>query len=99
MINSETKRLKKIEELEKQISDLKREQKEYESLADNQRLAELIHEVTCHYNHTDGCSWYYDSWKTPNVPHSDRFRHLKKANAVLALVNFEDAKKIILCLK
>jgi hypothetical protein len=28
-------------------------------------LAEILHDKQCHWNHTDGCSWYYSSWVKP----------------------------------
>ena len=30
-----------------------------------QQIAEIIHRRTCHWNHTDGCSWEYESWEKP----------------------------------
>lgn len=31
----------------------------------DQRLAEIWHWKDCRYNHTDGCSWGYESWEEP----------------------------------
>jgi hypothetical protein len=28
-------------------------------------IAEELHRIKCRHNHTDGCSWYYESWENP----------------------------------
>lgn len=46
-------------------------------------LAESIHELTCRYNHTDGCGFYYTKdWNDPA-----RKYHLLAAQRILALVD------------
>lgn len=32
----------------------------YETLTPTQRAAIYLHERECHWNHTDGCGWYYE---------------------------------------
>ena len=29
------------------------------------QLADQLHEFLCHSNHTDGCSYHYESWENP----------------------------------
>jgi hypothetical protein len=39
--------------------------KEYRPIVmdeDVKRLADCIHDTHCHWNHTDGCDWFYHSW-------------------------------------
>lgn len=39
-------------------------------LSKAQKLAEIKHGLTCKWNHTDGCSWYYDpEWKRERLPY------------------------------
>ena len=62
--------------LEKELAALRAKQGEIEAelqrkeemartnpLAD---LAEALHEKFCHWNHTDGCGWFYEQWPGPN---------------------------------
>jgi len=66
-------------------------------LTDAQKLAEFIHEVTCTWNYTDGCSWFYTSWD--NDVHNYRKEYLDKAKKMLKITNYEDASNILKCLK
>ena len=70
----------KKKELEQQLHEienqlvLEREQKpEF-------NLAEALHTVQCHYNHTDGCDWFYYSWDPIG---GSRVRYLQKARKML----------------
>ena len=29
------------------------------------KIAEILHNGLCNTNHTDGCSWFYESWENP----------------------------------
>ena len=80
--------LEKIAEAEKELKALREEQK----LPNNIKLATALHEIMCHYNHTDGCGWYYENW---NVMGYIRMEYLKKANTILKVVDFETAMKVI----
>ena len=35
-------------------------------------IAELLHSITCRWNHTDGCSFYMDKWGDLRSPAIDR---------------------------
>ncbi len=50
----------KIEALEKELARLKELRDEEAGWTVYQRLAVRLHDETCHHNHTDGCSWYYE---------------------------------------
>jgi hypothetical protein len=43
-------------------------------------LADLLHEKTCRFNHTDYCGWHYESWENPGYA---KKRFLEKANDML----------------
>ena len=73
-------------------------QAEYEeTLPEEERLAIYLHKRMCHLNHTDGCYFYYEvtegfihDWKG-NV-HAE---YLQKAQAILRLVDYNTAVKLI----
>lgn len=52
-----------IQNLERQLADLKREEnyKRFTPIDSFEKhLAVLIHEKTCTQNHANGCGWYYE---------------------------------------
>ena len=75
------------------VADLKRRLSEAEGrLADmdggvagdpDVGLAELIHDITCRENHTDGCGWHYESWERPGTV---RLEYLVRANEVRVML-------------
>ena len=67
-------------------------------LTEAQELAELVHKKTCHWNHTDGCSWFYESWDGVRFGDSAKSKALETANKMLLITNFETAKAIMSCL-
>jgi hypothetical protein len=50
----------KIADLKKQIEKLQAEQAAFEEMSDEERLAVSLHDLMCHYNHSDGCGWFYE---------------------------------------
>lgn len=81
-----------IKELETKIQELKTEKKRLALMPENQRLAEAIHSKQCHFAHEDQCGWYYEKWDSPSYSKNE---YLKKANAMLAEMSFEQAMKVI----
>jgi hypothetical protein len=84
----------KIKKLEDELAQAKKEQVEFNALTEEQRLAEIIHSKMCHWNHTDGCGWFYDKW-SDNRHNGYRVEYLNKAIAILKQVNFETAKLVV----
>jgi hypothetical protein len=65
-----------------------------------QKLAEIMHEKMCRWNHTDGCDWYYDKWtgfadKPTEYGNSTRQRYFDAAVRILVQHDFETAEFII----
>lgn len=75
--------------------------KEYEAgLSEDQQLAIFMHEKLCHYNHTNACSFYYEV-KEGFIHDWAMFQHaeyLKKAQALLAVVDYETAVKAVIAI-
>jgi hypothetical protein len=86
---------KQIEALEKQKKELERKLEEAKSLTPAQQLAEILHSKICHWNHTDGCGWHYESWINPGY---SRKEYLEKAKGILEEVDFNAAIKVIKCI-
>lgn len=72
-------------ELERQLAELDDEEQELASLTPEQRLAEALHSMQCHQNHTDMCSWGYEDWSHTGE-YSAHGRYLEKAKKVMALL-------------
>jgi uncharacterized Fe-S cluster-containing MiaB family protein len=87
-----TDRKGRIENLKKELEVLEQEENLEKSLPENQRLADIIHDKLCRWNHTDGCGYFYESW---NQPGASRSEYLQKANRILKVTDFETAKRII----
>lgn len=68
-------------ELERELLELDDEEQLLGSLTPAQQLAEGLHDMQCHLNHTDMCGWFYDNW-TDRA--GNRQRWVDKADAVLA---------------
>lgn len=51
-------------------------------------VADMLHSLTCHHNHTDACAWHYHSWGDTNLADSSaRSRYYKRAEKVIAALD------------
>jgi hypothetical protein len=84
------------EEKKAELTRLEKEQEYFNSLPENYRLAEIFHEMHCHYNHTDECAWYYENWND-NPLRYEHTNYLKKANRFIAVAgkNGIDTAKLL----
>jgi hypothetical protein len=82
---------KKIKELESELR-LKKEQVAYTVMPVEHQLADMLHSKLCHLNHTDRCGWHYESWTRIGTT---RQSYIDKAKAILKIVDFDTAKKVI----
>lgn len=92
--------------LQKQLEETQKKIKELESLTESQRLAEFLHDIMCHWNHTDGCGWYYYSWTKWNnssMLQADKYNakteYHSKAVKMLRVVPFDTCVKLVTILK
>lgn len=51
---------KQIAATEATLAELKRQKADFESMSADYSLAILLHETTCHSEHTERCGWYYE---------------------------------------
>ena len=73
--------------LNEELAALEAEEQRLLSLSDDARLAEELHSMQCRWNHTDGCSWYYEVSK--GVVNWEGWAHaeyLKKARKVMQVL-------------
>lgn len=75
---------KQIKETQEKLNALRQAKKKLDEMAPEYRLATELHNALCHWNHTDGCSWFYteDDWN--NNPQK---RYLAMARKVLAILS------------
>ena len=64
-----------------ELAELEGRLSTWENLPEEYQVAEKLHSMLCHWNHTDGCSWEYESWKEPR---DTRMRYVEKAENLLA---------------
>lgn len=94
----------KIEKAKADLAKLEDELEQIRSLTPEQRLAETLHAILCTWNHTDGCSWFYESDKNKWTSGSNHREYLARATR---LMNFcctkgitpEDALEIFAMIK
>jgi len=43
-----------------ELAELEQKLKEAQAEPEDIRLARQLHNLLCHWNHTDGCGWYYE---------------------------------------
>lgn len=77
---------------ERKLAELEAEQEKLDrrtrALTPAQNLAEIMHERLCHFNHTDGCDWYYrDPLKPDTWNQGTHQRYLDKAEAALQVAD------------
>ena len=83
----------KMQEATDNYNNLVKIFEEYNQLSEAQRLADLIHQKTCHLNHIDQCGYEYESWRS-NLK-SRKLSYLKKAEAMLQTSSFDNAVLVL----
>lgn len=76
-----------IKKLEEEIAKLKKQDADFAALIPEHQVANTLHKMLCHHNHTDGCSWEYECWegtdKSIDWNGHAHSRYLTKARNVL----------------
>jgi hypothetical protein len=54
------------DDLKRELEKREENRKKLAAMPVERRLAKTLHSMLCHWNHTDGCSWHYESWDGPN---------------------------------
>jgi hypothetical protein len=80
-VSAETKDpFERARELRAEADRIERDAKKHASSPVEQRIAEALHSMFCHWNHIDGCGWEYESWERPGW---SRDNYLKKARKTI----------------
>lgn len=62
-------------------------------------IADLIHDKNCHWNHTDGCGYFYDSWNDPGSSELDRRRAYNQAQIAFRLSKLKYPEELLKMIK
>lgn len=89
---NETRNEERLRRIRESLERLKQEEKQLLGLSPTQIIADEIHTLMCHWNHTDGCGWEYESWSQPGW---SRMQYINKALELLKVVDFEQAKRVV----
>ena len=82
------------------IKSLRDEQKRFINSSPEAKLAVALHDIQCHWNHTDQCGWFYEFEN--NEPDWDRDAHatyLDKARKVISAMPDADFDDVIAFMK
>lgn len=90
---------RQIAQKEAEIRELRTQQKTFEDLSEEQKLATMLHGMYCFANHTDQCNWGYETWERAYEDYSTRGRYLKKARHMLVVVSYDTAIQVLKALK
>jgi hypothetical protein len=93
----DAQKVEKVETLRRELAKAEAELAQFNSLTEDKRLAIAIHDKQCHWNHTDGCSWFYakdDVAETWTSEHS-HIQYLEKAHNVLAVADYDVALRVM----
>ena len=81
---------KKIKALQDELDKTIKEKGEFDLLTPDEKVAEVLHSVLCKMNHTDQCSWDYESWKSPGSKRQYFLTKSKKLLSNLKSISTED---------
>lgn len=84
--------------LEERLRELKRKQATFDSLPEQCKFADFIHDKMCRHNHQDGCGYHYESWGSPELWREKKI-WIDKAERVLAITDIRSAIDIINIIK
>lgn len=64
-----------IESARERIAELQSEKERRSELPEDKKLAEYLHSKQCQWDHTEGCSWFYEF--TDSKPDWDGYAHAR----------------------
>jgi hypothetical protein len=88
---------KTLEQINQEIEALKQEAENLKNAPVVERnkemeaLADMMHQMTCHMDHTDVCDYYYFDWDNPR----GRTEQMKKLNDLIAIVGKINMEQLI----
>lgn len=76
---------RKIAQTREELKTLEVQLKETKLQSPDKLLASELHGLTCNWNHTDGCGWFYEfNNKIDNWDGSEHGRYLQKAQKLIS---------------
>ena len=79
---------RQIDEKKRELAELQRKLAKHTELTQAQQLAEELHSIRCHKDHTEGCTWHYENWETSTAPSNVRERYRQAAEQMLSITDF-----------
>jgi hypothetical protein len=79
-----------LAKLEEEAANLRAKIASYENLDPDQQLAETLHARLCRWNHTDGCSWGYETWQELGSTKKDWLDKARRLQAFLKDNNIKE---------
>ena len=90
-MNTQDQLAAKIASVKAELAKLENEKGMFDGLTLSQQLATELHNLRCTWNHTDGCTWFYETvWSDYT-----RASYLKKADNILMVTDLETALKVL----
>jgi hypothetical protein len=88
------------DKLKKQLEKLENELEKKSFLTIPQQVAEELHGLLCHQNHTEGCSWGYEKWcDVGKKDYGAKMSYLEMAKRALLVTDAETIYGIIKAIK
>lgn len=84
-----------IAKKEEELRNLQEEREEFSKLGEDKRLASIMHDAMCHSDHTEHCSWGYETWEGTHGEFSPHLQYLKRARAVLKVIPYDKAIAVV----
>lgn len=86
-----------IKEKEEQLRELKLRKKKLEAKVEpRHEVAQMLHSLFCHSEHTESCGWFYEMEdKIDDWSRSTHGRYLDKADRFIRLLGIDQAKKAL----
>lgn len=86
----------RVQSLLAEIAEVEAEMNRRDEMNDDERLAEYLHSKSCHWDHTEGCSWHYETNSSKvdwtGYAHS---RYLEKARRALGKYDFDTIQGVL----
>lgn len=80
---------RKITQLSKELEEEKQKLNDLQGMSQPIRVAEMLHDKTCHLDHNDMCGWYYEDWDNWKTTYAKK-HYMEKAFKIIDLTNGDE---------